>query len=67
MQEDKGTEDTEHTLFEGHVLCASQTRLDLSDEVSMKKVIFFLLGHRKERVTMLYYFLHSRWILMKNC
>ena len=67
MQGDKGTKDMEHTLFEGHVLCAFQTGIDVSDEVSMKKLIFFPLGHRKGKLTILYYFLHSRLILMKNC
>lgn len=37
MQGNKGTKDMEHRLFQGHVLCASQTGIDLSDEVSMNQ------------------------------
>lgn len=37
MQGNKGTKDMEHRLFQGHVLCVSQTGIDLSDEVSMNQ------------------------------
>lgn len=37
MQGNKGTKDMKHRLFQGHVLCVSQTGIDLSDEVSMNQ------------------------------
>lgn len=68
MQGNKGTKDMEHRLFEGYVLCASQTGIDLSDEVSMSQKLWysFHLFIGKEGQPCCIIFLHSRLILMRN-